>query len=348
MVRQPPKSGEKGFSVAAFKQVLQAKGKFSMKYDVFMRTRTFGGDYTWVNKPDYMPADVYKTCQSIIALREKQSFDSLGEDDWYGNFFFIKAGGCCMLARMAKTKYSDSYGRSIFSFEGVSVKSEAEKRLFLDVPNLINAMLPPAKSFRARFEEEGSVPDVFEVESPINPLRSASVPREVHPAVKKNAAFRNLLAFIAYSGKPDGFIFGGKAKAFSSYVNKSALGIKSVFDFEHPEPVSVRENAFTESYKPVSCGYAKPVAIGKERTAVYIVIKERGKDVYEYCWQVRSLDGEGAKYKTKSYNITDRLLLNTLEVQKESIKKFMTECGWKKQQYGLRFEKTAFARREEG
>ncbi|MDR0221979.1 MAG: hypothetical protein LBI38_00355 [Oscillospiraceae bacterium] len=315
-----------------------------MKYGVFMRTRTYGGDYTWINKPDYMPADIYKTCQSIIALREKQTFDALSEEDWYGNFFYIKAGGCCMLARMAKTKYSDSYGRSIFSFEGVSVKSENEKRFFLDIPNLINAMLPPTKSFRARFEEEESVPDVFTAESPINPLRSASVPREVHPAVKNNAAFKNLMNFIAYSEAPSGFIFGARAKDFSSYVNKTALGIKNIFDYERPEPASVRENAFAEKYRPVSCDYKKPAATGTEKTAVYIVVRERGREVYEYCWQVCSLENGGAKFTTKYYQVNDRLLLPALELQKESIVNFLVESGWKKQQYGLRFEKETFAR----
>ena len=319
-----------------------------MKYDVFMRTRTYENDYTWLNKPDYMPSDMYQTCRTVIALREKDSFDSLTEDDWYGNFFYIKAGGCCLLARMAKTHYSDSFGRSIYSFEGVSVKKEHEMRLFLNIPNLINTMLPPAQSFRMRFEEEESMSDIFETEPTINPLKSADIPKEVHPILKNNAAFRNMLKFIAYTDKPAGFIFGKNAKAFANYVNLSSLGIEHVFDFDNPASVDVDENAFKNNYKPISCEYVKPAATGIEKTAVYLQIQEVG-EAYRYCWQVRQLGGSDNKlrYHTEFYNFTDRVQLAKLELQKESIKSFLIDNGWKKQQVGLRFEKEIFARNAE-
>ena len=313
-----------------------------MKYDVFMRTRTYSGDYDWIRKPEYMPADVYKTCQSIIALRERQNFDRLSEEDWYGNFFFIKAGGCSMLARMAKTKYSDSFGRSIFSFEGVCVKTENEKRFFLDIPNLINAMLPPAKSFRVLFEEEEAVPDTFETESPINPLKSAEVPMHVHPDVKHNDAFKTLMKLTAYAD-PEGFIFGKNARDFSDYTNKSIMGIKHVFDFENPDDANVREAAFDEKYNPIVCNYAEPVPTGVEKTAVYLFIQETD-GAYRYQWQIRQYGTEerAVKYATRFYDINDRVPMKTLEIQKESIKGFLTAQGWKKQELGLRFEKETY------
>lgn len=321
-----------------------------MKYDIFMRTRTLTGQYSWIYKPDYMPEDVYKTCQSIIALREKQSFDSLSEEDWYGNFFFVKAGGCSMLARIAKTVYTDSFGRNIYSFEGVSVKPENELRFFYDIPNLINAMLPPSKSFRALYEENEELSRFYEAESPINPLKSVKPPKEVHPAVKNNSAFANLMKFISYSDKAEGFIFGKNAKTFAGYINKSALEIKRVFDFKDPDPVRLSEKAFTDNYKPLVCEYVKPVPLGKENVSVYLLIKEGIGDKYKYCWQIRDFNGEKnapPKYSTKFYDITDRVFLSTLELQKESLKKFLEESGWKKQQYGLRFEKEIFAKRGE-
>ncbi|MCL2634784.1 MAG: hypothetical protein FWD34_09765 [Oscillospiraceae bacterium] len=318
-----------------------------MNYDIFMRTRTYSGDYDWINRPPYMPADIYKTCQSLIALREKQNFDHLTENDWYGNFFFIRAGGCAMLARMAKTKYVDSFGRSIFSFEGVCVRAEHEKRFFMDIPNLINAMLPPSKSFRTMFEEEEkALSGTYEVNSEINPLKDTPVDdMELHPDLKGNEALKNLINLISNSGTPEGFIFGRDAREFSSFINKSAMGIKHIFDFYEPDKIAVVEN----SYKPITCDYIEPKPTGTDKTALYLYIQERGKDTYKYCWQIRKLetDERAVKFTTKTYDITDRLLLSTLELQKESIKGFLTDSGWKKQEFGLRFEKDTYTRKEE-
>jgi len=318
-----------------------------MKYDVFMRSRTYTGQYGWLAKPDYMPDDIYKTCQSIIALREKQSFDPLTQEDWYGNFFFVKAGGCALLARIAKTSYTDSFGRGIYSFEGVCVKQENEKRFFYDIPNLINALLPPSKSFRAILEETEEVPKFYEADSHINPLKSAKPPKEVHPAVKNNQAFANLMKFIAYSDKAEGFIFGKNAKTFAGYVNKSALEIKRVFDFTDPDPARVSEKAFLESCKPFKCEYEKPVSQGKENISVYLVVQEAPNQKYKYGWQIRKVGSEPSalpKYSTKLYDINDRMSMASLELQKECLKKFLEEQGWKKQQFGLRFEKEIFAK----
>jgi len=317
-----------------------------MKYGVFMRSRSHTGQYGWICKPDYMPDDIYKTCQSIIALREKHSFDAFTEEDWYGNFFFVKADGCVLLARIATTVYKDSFDRNIYSFEGVCAKAENEKRFFYDIPNLINAMLPPARSFRAAYETEGEIPKFFESDSAINPLKSAKPPKEVHPAVKNNPAFANLMKFVAYSEKADGFIFGKNARAFAGYVNKSALEIKRVFDFTEPDPARVSEKAFLDNYKPIECEYVKPVLIGKESVAVYLVVQEAPNNKYKYCWQVKSFDGDKfspPKFTTRFYDVDDKLSLATLELQKESLKRFLEEQNWKKQQFGLRFEKEIFA-----
>jgi hypothetical protein len=323
-----------------------------MKYDVFMRTRTTDHDYSWVNKPDYMPKSVYDTCKSIIALCESESFAGLTADDWYSNFFYLRTSGCCLLARVAKTNYTSSDNQSIISFEGVAVKSESERRLFYNIPNLINELMPPAKSFRTRLDEDGSMPDVFSFEPLIDPFDGGTnLPAEINFDLNNNTAYSNLLKFTAFTEKSAGFIFGKNAKAFSALIDLKDMGFDYIFDFEQPDSVSVNENAFFESYKPVSFEYKKPVPTGIDKVAVKLLVQEAGQNSYKYKWEMKPWDSSvkdvnRARYATQFYEIGDQVELAKLELQKEGIKKFLVDNGWTKQTYGLRFERDTFKREE--
>ena len=317
-----------------------------MKYDVFMRTRTYDRDYDWVCKPGYMPVSVFDTCKSIISLCENAAFDSLGWEEWYSNFYYLRIEGCCILARVAKTKYNCPDKKSILSFEGVSVEEKYEKQLFYNIPGLINEMLPPAKSFRARFEEEGFMPDTVEIKSIIEPF-ATTLPEEVHPGVAHNAGFNNLLKFTAFTDKPAGYMFGKNAKDFSAHISKAGLGIFHVFDFAAPDEVNVDENSFTDNYDALVCEYTPRIATGQDRVAINLIVQETGEDSYKYKWEVKpwdttSKDGKRVRYSTQFFEMDDRVELAKLELQKESIKQFLIDNGWKKQPVGLRFEKDTF------
>jgi hypothetical protein len=321
-----------------------------MKYDVFMRTRTFDRDYDWVNKPDYIEASRFAACKSIIALCENPAFNHLSPEDWYSNFYYLKMDGFCLLARVAKTQYTTADGQSIISFEGVSVPAENEKRLFCNIPNLINEMLPPAKSFRSKLEEDGVMPSEFEVEDLLDPFNVTDMPSEVHPDIKNNQAFANMMRLTAFSEKTSGFIFGKNAKAISTMVNREELGVYYVFDYNAPDAVNVNENAFNDNYKPIVLEYKDPVPTGTDKVAIKLLVKETGENSYRYRWEAKPWDGSGvtdgnkARFLSKFYDIPDRVELVKLELQKESLTRFLIDKGWKKGQYGLRFEKDTFKR----
>jgi hypothetical protein len=321
-----------------------------MKYDVFMRTRTFDRDYDWVNKPDYMSTAGFGVCKSIIALCENPAFNDLSPDDWNSNFYYLRLDGCCVLARVAKTQYHANDNQSIISFEGVAVRPENEMRLFHNIPNIINELLPPAKSFRARLEEEGVMPHEFSVNAVLDPFDGLNIPAEAHPDAKGNAAFASLYKFTAHAEKPLGFIFGKNAKAFSASISKEELGVFYVFDYDSPDPVSVNENRFKENYKAISCEYKPPVPTGEDKVAIKLLVQETGESSYRYRWEAKPWDGSGvadshkSRYISAYFSIGDRVELAKLELQKEALKRFLLDKGWNKQQYGLRFERDTFTR----
>jgi hypothetical protein len=319
-----------------------------MKYDVFMYTRTFDADYAWGNKPDYMPPGIQETCQSIIALARDSSFDSLNEGDWYSCFYYLRVAGCCLLARLAKTVYTDNNDQSIFTFEGVAVPETEERLLFYNIPNLVNELMPPAKSFRAKYEESGFVAETFEVEGVV-PLFGTDVLVMIHPALKSTPAFRNLLQHIAFSTTPTGFMFGKNARTFSNYVSKANLQIEKVFDADNPDPSGVDEGAFMNAYKPLEVPYTAPIATGRDKVTVNLFVQETGENEYRYKWVVMpwdtsTKDGNRVRYSTRFYDIHDQVELSKLELQKEAIRKYLLDSGWTKQQFGLRFEKDIFQR----
>jgi hypothetical protein len=320
-----------------------------MKYDVFMRTRTLDRDYDWVNKPDYIATSGFAVCRSIIALCENSEFDNLSPDDWFSNFYYLRMEGCCVLARVAKTSYVSSDGHAIISFEGVSVKPENEKRLFHNIPNLVNELFPPAKSFRERLEDDGVMTGEFKFEMLLDPFDGVTVPSEIHDDLKNNEAFKNMMKLTAYAEKPSSFIFGKNAKAFADLVDKSELGIDYVFDFDSPDSVKVSENAFDNMYDPITVDYKAPVATGDDKVAIKLFIQERGENVHRYRWEAKPWDSSvedsnRARYVSPYYDITDRVELAKLELQKEALYKLLVDKGWKKQQYGLRFERDTFKR----
>jgi hypothetical protein len=312
-----------------------------------MRTGTYDGDYDWVKRPEFMSANVHEACRSIIELCDLEQFGALSPEEWYSNFYYLRIEKCCMLARVAKTKYTRSDKQNIISFEGVAVDAEHEKRLFYNVPGLINELLPPAKSFRARFEEEGSIPDTFEIDSFLNPFEV--IHEEVHPAVENNRAYSNLLKFTSFTPKPEGYVFGKNAADFSACLDRVKLGLTYVFDFANPDLPDVDENVFDESYKPLSYEHKPLEATGKDKAAICLFIQETGDNSYKYRWEVKPWDSSvrdsnKARYVTKFYEFNDRVELAKLELQKESLRRFLTLNGWEKQPLGLRFEKDVFQR----
>ncbi|MCL2070721.1 MAG: hypothetical protein FWH07_00610 [Oscillospiraceae bacterium] len=320
-----------------------------MKYDVFMRTCTHDGDYDWVNRPDYMPENLHEAFGSVLALCENPAFDELSWDDWGSNFFYARTDRCCFLARIVKTKYIGSNNQSIISFEGISVKAQNENYLFYNIPSLINDLLPPAKSFRATFEEEGFVSEVFEADPLLNPFDGYRIPAEVHPAVMNNAAYRNLLKFTAFTEKPTGFIFGKNAKAFSDYLDIDKLGMSYVFDFQNPDSPDVNENAFYDNYTPLVCEYKKPVPTGSDKVTICLFVQETKNNHHKYRWVLKPWDSsvkdsKRARYVTEFFEFEDRVELCKLELQKESITKFLINNGWTKQAVGLRFERDIYQR----
>ncbi|MCL1866121.1 MAG: hypothetical protein FWF82_01790 [Oscillospiraceae bacterium] len=320
-----------------------------MKYDVFMRTRTFDRDYDWVNKPDYISANTFGACKSIIALCENPMFGELSVEDWYGNFYYLRMEECCVLARVARTQYATPDGQSIISFEGVAVKKENERRLFHNIPNLINELLPPSKSFRAVFEEDGAMPVETGFENHINPFDLNNVPDDIHPDIKNNQAFRNLMSFTAFADKPAGFVFGRNARAFSALVERDELGLFHIFDFDNPDSVTVNENGLTDSYTPVTCDYKQPIATGEDKVAIQLLVKETGDNSYRYRWEAKPWDSSvsehnRARFISPYYDIGDRVGLAKLELQKEALKQFLIDKGWKKGQFGLRFVRDTFKR----
>ncbi|MCL1881431.1 MAG: hypothetical protein FWF76_04565 [Oscillospiraceae bacterium] len=321
-----------------------------MKYDVFMWTRTFDNNYSWFNKPAYMPINIQETCQSLTALTNSDGFASLSEGDWYSNFYYLKANGCCLLARVSKTTYNDSNGYPIVSFEGVVVRDEEEHRLFYNIPNLISSLLPPSQSFRAKYEDQGFIDDTFEVEQIVKPF-SVEAPPMLHPALKNNDAFNNLLKFIAFTEKRSGFMFGKNVRAFSELVSRTSLNITHIFDYDLPDSPEVDENSFQKAYKPIECGYIPPVATGQEQVTISLMLNETGDNTYKYKWLILpwEADADGNKrirYSTDFSDINDSVELAKLELQKESLHKFLTDNGWKKKEFGLRFEKDIFQREE--
>jgi len=256
---------------------------------------------------------------------------------------------CCVLARVAKTQYIDSDRQKIISFEGVSVRPENEKQLFYQIPNLINEMLPPGRSFRALLEENGEMSDEFEFEPVLDPFDGLNIPREVHPDVKNNDAFKNLMKFTAFAEQPSAFIFGRNARDFSGFVDLQKLGIEYIFDYTNPDSPNVDENAFNDNYIPIVCEYKAPVPTGSDKVAIKLLVKENGENSYKYRWEAKPWDSSvsesnRARYVSKYYEIGDRVSLAKLELQKESMKKFLLDKGWSKQQFGLRFERDTFNR----
>lgn len=321
-----------------------------MKYDVFMRTCTHDGNYDWVNRPGYMPANMHETCKSIIDLCHNQTFDNLSWDDWGSNFFYLRTDRCCILARIIKTKHTGAGDKSIVSFEGISVRTANENKLFYNIPGLINDFLPPAESFRSKFEEEGEVKDVFEADPFFDPFDGYKIPVEVHPAVMNNEAYRNLLKFTAFTEKPCGYIFGRNARAFSEQLDLGKLGIDYVFDFENPDFPDVNENALADNYSPIVCEYNKPEPTGRDKVAICLLVQETEKsNHHKYRWVIRPWDAsvkdsKRARYVTKFFEFDDKIELAKLALQKESIAKFLVNNGWDKQVVGLRFERDIYQR----
>jgi hypothetical protein len=317
-----------------------------MKYDVFMKTRTYDRDYEWVNKPNYMPNGMYETCKSLIGLCESDDFSSLGTEDWHSNFFYLRLDGCCMLARVAKTSYTTSTGQHILSFEGVCVRDEQENQLFYNIPGIINELLPPAKCFRTRFEEEGSMSDTIDVDWLPDPF-SGNVPDEVHPTVENNVAYKNLLKYTAFTDKPVGYMFGKNVRDFAGHVDKGGLGLIYVFDFNDPDTPNVDENTFKDNYDALVCEYKELVPTGKDKVAINLFVQETGEDSYRYSWIIKPWDdgvkdSKRVRYATRFYDVGNSIELAKLELQKESIKKFLIDNGWTKQPVGLRFEKDTY------
>ncbi|MCL1904223.1 MAG: hypothetical protein FWF94_07390 [Oscillospiraceae bacterium] len=314
-----------------------------MKYDVFMGVRGQDGGYSWLNRPSYMPNDTLESCNKIIALCENETFGDLDWDDWGSNFFYLRTDRCCLLARAIKTK------KDLVSFEGISVRADNENSLFYNVPSLINDLLPPAKSFYAVYEEEGAVNDIFEAHPLLNPFDGYKVPVDVHPAVMNNQAYRSLLKFTAFIDKPTGFMFGKNARALSEQLNIEKLGISYVFDFENPDSPEVNENVFNENYTAVNCEYTKPTPTGRDKVSICLFIQETNNNHHKYRWVVRPWDtsvkdSKRARYVTKYFEFDDKIELAKLELQKESISKFLINNGWAKQAVGLRFERDIYQR----
>jgi hypothetical protein len=244
--------------------------------------------------------------------------------------------------------YTDRDEQSIISFEGVVVQEEDEKQLFYNIPSLINELLPPAKSLRAKFEERGTISETLNIEMVVKPF-ATTVPAMIHPALKTSPAFRNLLKFISFSEQPAGFMFGTNSKTFANYVSKANLQLERVFDFAQPDPPGVDESAFENGYKPLVVDYTPPVATGRDAVTVNFFIQENGDGKHRYKWIVMpwdssTKDGNRVRYSTKFYDIHDRVELSKLELQKEAIRNYLLDCGWTKQQFGLRFEKDTFQR----
>ena len=322
-----------------------------MKYDVFMRTCTHTGSYDWVNRPSYMPANMHEACKSIIALCDNDAFGGLEWDDWGSNFFYLRTDRCCLLARVVVSSQTDSNNRRVTSFEGIAVREDGENALFYNVPSLINDLLPPAKSFRAMFEEDGAVHDVFESHPILNPFDGYTIPSEAHPAVANNAAYRSLLKFVAFTDKPAGFIFGNNARAFAAHLDVDALGLSYIFDFASPDTPNVNEGVFRDNYNTVTCNYQPPVPTGVDKVAICLHIEETKNNCHKYRWVVKpwdasTKDAKRARYVTKFFDVDDKIELVKLELQKESIAKFLTNNGWTKQQIGLRFERDIYQREE--
>ncbi|MCL2754748.1 MAG: hypothetical protein FWD35_03390 [Oscillospiraceae bacterium] len=318
-----------------------------MKYDVFMWTRTFDSDYTWLNKPDYMPISVQGTCQSVITAVQNGS-NNFAETDWYSGFYYLRVNGCCLLARVAKTVYTANDGQNIVSFEGVCVREEDEHHLFYNIPNVINRLFPPARSFRAKYEEQGAMDAVLEVDGVMKPF-STEISPTMHPAVKSNPAFINLLKFIAFSAKPGSFMFGKNMRALSEQVSVANLNITRIFDFDNTDKAGVDEMSFVNAYNPLNIEYTPPVATGRDKVAVNLLVQEPTEDKYRYRWVIMPWDSSikdanRVRYSTKFYDIGDRVELARLELQKESIRKYLLDNGWTKQPIGLRFEKDVFER----
>jgi hypothetical protein len=320
-----------------------------MRYDVFMRIRTNEGDYQWVNRPAYVPENMHEICESITSLCENPSFNGLSWDDWDSNFFYLRTERCCLLARVANTKYTDSDNQSITSFEGIAVRAENENSLFYHIPSLINDLLPPAKSFYAMFVEEGSMPDVFEADLLLNPFDGYRIPMEAHPAVTNNAAYRNLLKFTAFAEKPTGYIFGKNARAFSEHLDMGKLGLQYVFDFNNPDEPAVSESTFTENYVPLVCEYRPQSPSGRDKVTINLFVQETKNNKHKYRWMIKPWDSsvkdsKRSRYVTDFFEIEDRVELAKLELQKESIKRFLLDSGWTKQAIGLRFERDIYQR----
>ncbi|MCL1831818.1 MAG: hypothetical protein FWG45_02770 [Oscillospiraceae bacterium] len=322
-----------------------------MKYDVFMWTRTFDADYGWVVKPDYMPDKVQKTCQSIINLARNDSFAAISESDWCSGFYYLRVDGCCLLARVAKTVYLDRNDEPIISFEGVCVRALDERLLFYNIPNLINKFFPPARSFRTKYDETGSLEGTIQLtdeEMVLKPF-ATELPSVIHPALKNNTAFAHLLKFIAFTNNRTGFMFGKGMNNFANYVSKANLKLEFVFDYDKPESPGVDENSFTDNYKPLTIDYNAPIATGQDKVAVNLFIQETGENTHRYKWVIMPWDssvkdGNRVRYSTKFYDVTNQIELSRLELQKEAIRKFLLNSGWTKQRYGLRFEKDIFQR----
>jgi len=320
-----------------------------MKYDVFMRTRTFDRDYEWVNKPDYIATSSFAVCKSIIALCENPAFESMSEEDWFSTFYYLRMDGCCVLARVAKTSYVTADEHSIISFEGISVKSENEKRLFHNIPNIIDELMPPSKSFRAKLEDDKKVSSEYSSSTMINPFGESKLPDSIHPDLKDNDAFENMMKFTSYAERPQSFVFGKNAKAFCEFVDKSELGIEYVFDFDNPDSVKVNENGFDNMYEPIICEYKPPVPSGDDKVAVKMYMQERGDNVHRYRWEAKPWDSSvedsnRARYVSRFYDIFDRVELAKLELEKDALTKLLIDKGWRRQQFGLRFERDTFKR----
>ncbi|MCL1789078.1 MAG: hypothetical protein FWG33_01840 [Oscillospiraceae bacterium] len=320
-----------------------------MKYDVFMRTCTQDGGVNWVNRPSYMPQNTHEYCNKIIALCENEVFEDLNRDKWGSNFFYLRTDRCCILARVIKTDQIGSDNKRATSFEGISVRAEYENSLFYNIPSLINDLLPPARSFRAIFEEDGTVNDVFEARPLLNPFDGYKVPVDVHPDVMNNAAYRNLLKFTAFTEKPTGFMFGKNSRVFAEHLDTEKLGLRYIFDFENPDFPDVNENVFKENYVTVHCEYKKPVPTGRDKVSVCLLVQETKNNHHKYRWVVKPWDSsvkdsKRARYVTQFFEVENKIELAKLELQKESISKFLANNGWTKQAIGLRFERDIYQR----
>jgi len=171
----------------------------------------------------------------------------------------------------------------------------------------------------------------------------------LNSVLKNSEAFKNMMKFTAYAEKPAAFMFGKNAKAFAEFVDKKELGIDYVFDFDTPDSAKVNENAFDNMYDPVTVDYKEPVATGDDKVAIKMYIQERADNAYRYRWEAKPWDSSvedsnRARFVSKVYEIGDRIELARLELQKDAIMRFLIDKGWRKQQYGLRFERDTFKR----